>query len=288
MMENILINSNLPKDKYLFLNHYFTFSMEECTLKITHKDLNSDLTEVITKEIKCDIEDINKFIDTVSTLIDEIAKKFTVYGLPNDSPFTKKLYKYVMHNTYNNFLFAHNYKDDDNVSIQNIITMNREILEKWGMAPSVKIELPVVTTVSDNTIEAHLSIYPLRPDPINKALIYIKYNDHIMEDEDILEIMYDSNDSYKLAVNILEYIDSQIDDINHYDVFNNIKKINAYLNEVNKLLISYAAIPPYPIQVQRKNDEDKINGIISDYPPMPGSIPTDYPPIPGNTKSMKQ
>ena len=96
-------------------------------------------------------------------------------------------------------------------------------------------------------------------------MIYIKYNDHIIVDEDILEIMYNSNDSYKLAVNILEYIDSRVDDINHYDVFNNIKKINAYLNEVNKLLISYslpkAAIPPYPIQVQPENDEDKINGV---------------------------
>ena len=263
MMENVLINSNLPKDKYLFLNHYFIFSMEECTLKITHKDLNSDLTEVITKEIKCDIEDIDKFIDTVSALIDEIASKFAIYGLPNDSPFTKKLYKYVMYNTYNNFIFAHNYKDDDNTSIQNLITMNKKILEKWGMAPSVKIELPI--TVSNNSVMVDLSIYPLRPDPVNKALIYIKYNDHIIVDEDILEIMYNSNDSYKLAVNILEYIDSRVDDINHYDVFNNIKKINAYLNEVNKLLISYsspkAAIPPYPIQVQPENDEDKINGV---------------------------
>jgi hypothetical protein len=73
-------------------------------------------------------------------------------------------------------------------------------------------------------------------------------------------------------------------------VFNNIKKVNAYLDEVNKLLISYAlpnyvVMLPYPSQWQPVINEQKINGIPT---PMPGSIPTDYPPIPGNTKSMKQ
>jgi hypothetical protein len=143
--------------------------------------------------------------------------------------------------------------------------MNKGILKKWGIAPSIKIVLPIAD--SNDLIETHLSIYPLRPTFINKALIYIEYNDntisHAMIDKDILEIMYDSNNSYNLAVNILEYIDSKIYNINQYDVFNNIKKVNAYLNEVNKLLVSYssldcAVIPPYPNQWQPENDEDKI------------------------------